>query len=101
MISEDNITAHLDQLWGLDKNLVETGIKQLQSRQLKVLSNKQRFMQLVQEFETIGLDILDYFQILGQIDQTSILANFDKLSKSYEKCSVVLKNDIINKTRKL
>lgn len=101
MISEDNITAHLDQLWGLDKNLVETGIKQLQSRQLKVLSNKQRFMQLVQEFEAIGLDILDYFQILGQIDQTSILANFDKLSKSYEKCSVVLKNGIINKTRKL
>lgn len=47
-------------------------------------------MQLVQEFEAIGLDILDYFRILGQIDQTSILANFDKLSKSYEKCSVVL-----------
>lgn len=91
MISEDDITTYLDQLWALDEQLVEIGIKQLQSRQLKVLSNKQRFMQLVQEFDAIGLDILDYFQILGNIKKDKILANFENLTKSSEKCLVMLK----------
>lgn len=91
MISEDDITTYLDQLWALDEQLVEIGIKQLQSRQLKVLSNKQRFMQLVQEFDAIGLDILNYFQILGNIKKDKILANFENLTKSSEKCLVMLK----------